>query len=255
MPALILGPLLRHVDKTSATIWVETDEPCQVSVTTGSNGEQATLGQAKTFHVRGHHYALVFVEELEPGSCTFYEVCLDEAVVWPEADSTRPPSRIRTPGGSDAFSVVFGSCRYATPLAITDEEQEDFPPDALDTYSVKIAALPQEQWPDALVLLGDQVYADETTETTKKYLASHRDLDKPPHDQLANFEEFTYIYHQSWTDPDIRWLLATIPSSMIFDDHDVIDDWNSSSAWRATITATDWWSDRVAGALGSYWIY
>jgi hypothetical protein len=213
------------------------------------------LGQTDTFHIRGHHYALVLVEGLEPGSVTPYEVRLDDEVVWPPADTPRPPSRIRTPGGPGAFSVVFGSCRYATPLVISSEDDQEFPPDALDTYSVMIAGLPQEKWPDALVLLGDQVYADETAAETKKYLASRRDLDQPPYDQLANFEEFTYIYRQSWTDPDIRWLLSTIPSSMIFDDHDVIDDWNTSAAWRADIEATDWWSDRIAGALGSYWIY
>lgn len=255
MPSLLLGPLLRHVDKVSATIWVETDAPCRVGVHASGADGSAPLAEANTFHIRGHHYALVFLEGLEPGSITPYEVLLDEAVVWPPEDSTRPPCRIRTPGGSEAFTVVFGSCRYATPLAITDQEQDDFPPDALDSYAIKIATLPQEQWPDALVLLGDQVYADETTETTKKYLASRRDLDKPPHDQLADFEEFTYIYHQSWTDPGIRWLLSTIPSSMIFDDHDVIDDWNTSSAWRTKINATDWWADRIAGALGSYWVY
>ncbi|MDQ4037269.1 MAG: alkaline phosphatase family protein [Actinomycetota bacterium] len=255
MPSLVLGPLLRHVDKVSATIWVETQAACRVSVTEPSDTGSRPLGEADTFHVRDHHFALVFVEGLEPGSATPYEVRLDGEVVWPLADSTRPPSRIRTPGGPGAFSVVFGSCRYATPLVISSEDNQEFPPDALDTYSVKIARLPSEQWPDALVLLGDQVYADETAEETKKYLASRRDLSKPPHDQLANFEEFTYIYRQSWTDPDIRWLLSTIPSSMIFDDHDVIDDWNTSGAWRADIESTDWWADRIAGALGSYWIY
>ena len=255
MPSLVLGPLLRHVDKVSATIWIEADAACRVTVTRAGGATSAPLGETDTFHIGGHHYALVLVDGLEPGSTTPYEVRLDDTVVWPSAESTRPRSRIRTPGGEGAFSVVFGSCRYATPLVITDEDDQEFPPDALDTYSSTIAGLPEEQWPDALVLLGDQVYADETAEETKKYLASRRDLDQPPHDQLANFEEFTYIYHQSWTDPDIRWLLSTIPSSMIFDDHDVIDDWNSSTAWRTTITATDWWADRVAGALGSYWIY
>lgn len=254
MPSLVLGPLLRHVDKVSATIWVEVDGTCRVSVT-AADSESAGLGDANTFHIGGHHYALVFVEGLEPGSITPYEVRLDDAVVWPLADSSRPPSRIRTPGGPGAFSVVFGSCRYATPAVVSEEGDEDFPPDALDTYAATIGGLPQEQWPDALVLLGDQVYADETAETTKDYLASRRDLSKAPHDQLANFEEFTYIYSQSWTDPEIRWLLSTIPSSMIFDDHDVIDDWNTSAAWRTTITAADWWADRVAGALGSYWVY
>jgi len=32
MTELLLGPLLRHVDATSATIWVETDGPCEVRI-------------------------------------------------------------------------------------------------------------------------------------------------------------------------------------------------------------------------------
>ncbi|MDQ3732490.1 MAG: alkaline phosphatase family protein [Actinomycetota bacterium] len=255
MPSLVLGPLLRHVDKISATIFVEADSACLVSITATGDGGGRRLGQATTFHIRGHHFALIIIEGLEPGSVTPYQVRLDDALVWPLADSVRPASRIRTPGGDGAFTVAFGSCRYATPLVITGDDDEEFPPDALDTYSSTIAALPEEQWPDALVLLGDQVYADETAEVTKRYLASRRDLSKAPYDQLADFEEFTYIYRQSWTDPDIRWLLSTIPSSMIFDDHDVIDDWNTSAAWRETVTAYDWWPERAIGALGSYWVY
>ena len=33
MAELILGPMLRHVSETSATIWVETDERCTVEHT------------------------------------------------------------------------------------------------------------------------------------------------------------------------------------------------------------------------------
>lgn len=32
MPALLLGPLLRHVGRETATIWVETGGPCTVEV-------------------------------------------------------------------------------------------------------------------------------------------------------------------------------------------------------------------------------
>ena len=50
MPSLILGPLLRYVGRTEATVWIEADRACRVAV----------LGQsAPTFEVRGHHYALV----------------------------------------------------------------------------------------------------------------------------------------------------------------------------------------------------
>ena len=42
---------------------------------------------------------------------------------------------------------------------------------------------------------------------------------------------------------------------MIFDDHDVRDDWNTSAAWRRDMQATDWWQERIVGALSSYWVY
>ena len=42
---------------------------------------------------------------------------------------------------------------------------------------------------------------------------------------------------------------------MIFDDHDVHDDWNTSQAWVDEYRAKPWWNDRIVGALMSYWIY
>jgi DNA-binding transcriptional regulator YhcF (GntR family) len=246
-PVLVLGPLLRHVDPVSATVWVEADRPCTVDV----------LGRtARTFCVGGHHYALVVVEDLEPGSTTPYEVHLDDVRVWPPQDTTFPPSRIRTPGGEGAFRIAFGSCRYASPRTV--EDSEGIPPDALDLYASQVAALPEERWPDALVLLGDQVYADELTKHTKSLLHRRRDREqaaRSPDDEVADFEEYTRLYYESWQDPQVRWLLSTIPSSMIFDDHEMIDDWNTSAAWRATTSQEPWWRGRITGGLSSYWVY
>jgi len=42
---------------------------------------------------------------------------------------------------------------------------------------------------------------------------------------------------------------------MVFDDHEMIDDWNTSAAWRAEVTPTDWWQRRISGGLVSYWVY
>jgi hypothetical protein len=243
-PVLVLGPLLRHVDPVSATVWVETDRPCDVTV----------LGRrARTFCVGDHHYALVLVEDLEPGSSTPYEVHLDDVRVWPPAQSTFPPSRIRTPGGGGRFRVAFGSCRYATPGTV--DADEGIPPDALDAYADRVATLPESEWPDALVLLGDQVYADELTTQTRRWLSLRRGEPAPPEAQVSNFEEYTRLYAESWSDPHVRWLLSTIGSSMIFDDHEMIDDWNTSAAWRDEVTTQGWWSSRISGGLVSYWIY
>ena len=42
---------------------------------------------------------------------------------------------------------------------------------------------------------------------------------------------------------------------MIFDDHDVHDDWNISAAWRRDFTAKPWWGKRIESAYQSYWVY
>jgi hypothetical protein len=42
---------------------------------------------------------------------------------------------------------------------------------------------------------------------------------------------------------------------MIFDDHDVSDDWNISSAWVEEMHQQPYWNDQIVGGYASYWIY
>jgi hypothetical protein len=42
---------------------------------------------------------------------------------------------------------------------------------------------------------------------------------------------------------------------MIFDDHDVHDDRNTSWEWVREIRRVPWWRERILGAYMSYWIY
>jgi hypothetical protein len=250
MTRLLVGPLLRHVGTTDATVWVETDGPCDVEV----------LGhRERTWQAFGHHYALVRIDGLTPGSSTPYEVSLDGEVVWPPADPSghgRPPSRIRTlPEGGAArpLRIGFGSCRYGRAAAKIGDKH--FDPDSLAAAARLMYREDESQWFDAFLMLGDQVYADETSEAIQRRIRRKRDITQGAKDQVADFEEYTWLYLESWTDPDVRWLLATIPTSMIFDDHDVRDDWNTSDSWRRDMQATDWWEERIIGGLSSYWVY
>jgi hypothetical protein len=241
---LLLGPLLRHVGATDATVWVETDRPCQVEV----------LGfRERTWSVAGHHYALVVVEGLQPGTDTAYDVRLDGGLVWPEPGSDRPPSRIRTVAPAQELRIAFGSCRYASMDAVAPGKE--YGADALAAYASALTARPEHEWPHALVMLGDQVYADTTSAQTKERIRRRRDIATGARDQVADFEEYSWLYSESWSDEDVRWLLSTIPTSMIFDDHDVRDDWNISRAWRADMRELSWWQERIIGALSSYWVY
>ncbi|MDQ0683499.1 hypothetical protein QFZ56_002462 [Streptomyces achromogenes] len=266
MAGLRLGPLLRYADGSSATVWVEASRPCAAEVRCADGAG----GAARTFQVAGHHYALVEVTGLTAGTSTAYEVFLDGSHVWPPPDSPFPPSEIHSPAaerdgsgggnrdgdggahGGDAVRVAFGSCRWAAPPA---GGNDPVGPDALDGLAARLAADPAAERPDVLLLLGDQVYADEVSDATRERIDARRGLTDPPGAEVADYEEYTWLYYESWRDPGVRWLLSTVPTCMVFDDHDVIDDWNTSAAWLADMRGTAWWRERVLSGLMSYWVH
>jgi hypothetical protein len=251
MPELVLGPLLRYVSTTEATVWVETSERCEVEV----------LGRTEpTFGVAGHHYALARIDGLEPGSLHEYSVSLDGERCWPPAGGGLPPSTIRTLAAGRPFDVCFGSCRVALPheepyTLSKDEDERGRGLDALHVLATQMSRGERDQWPELLFLLGDQVYVDEGSPAVRARIRAQRDTGKPPGEEVANFEEYTWLYHESWQDPLLRWLLSVVSSSMQWDDHDVNDDWNISRSWVEDMCATDWWAERAIGAIMSYWVY
>jgi PhoD-like phosphatase len=250
MPQLVLGPLLRYVSEDEAVIWVETDGPCEVEI----------LGTTdRTFCVCEHHYALVCCGGLEPGSWHEYEVRLDGEKVWPVNDGF-PASAFRTYPKDGPLELVFGSCRVAAPHVPPYSLRKDEDPrgreiDALHTLAQRMRNQPREEWPDVLLMIGDQVYADEVSPATRAFLETRRDPSAPPGERVLDFEEYTHLYRESWSDPTIRWLLSTVSTAMIFDDHDVHDDWNISQAWLDEMRSHEWWNRHILGALASYWVY
>ncbi len=258
MAELILGPMLRYVSETSATVWVETTERCTVEI----------LGRSSaTFCIAGHHYALVIVEGLEPASSTEYRLTLDGELRWPRADSALPPSRIRTLGGDTACKIIFGSCRTAAPhdapwsleLALDSRGRGV---DALHVYAMWMVDHPQEEWPALAVFLGDQIYADDSSPNARERIArarktlDHFDPEKKlPPELVDGFEEYTWLYQEAWSLEFEQWFFANVPTVMIFDDHDMVDDWNISDVWVRDIRRTRWWQDHVIGGLMTYWLY
>ena len=139
MTDVVLGPMLRYVDGERATVWVETDGPCEVSVLVG---EQEVAHRAPTFHVEGHHFALVTVTGLTPGTVTPYRVACDGAPVWPRLYDDLPPPLVPTPDG-ERVRLVFGSCRSAAPVRPPwnldyDQDERGRGPDALVAYAARL---------------------------------------------------------------------------------------------------------------------
>src|SRR3954447_6051188 len=257
-PELVLGPLLRYVAETEATIWVETDRACQVEI----------LGrQAQTFEVAGHHYALVVIGDLLPGAEYEYQVTLDGIVRWPGSGPDFPASVLRTTDPGRPLRLTYGSCRIAElPMprhrwssrrarqrAAADEKQHG--PDAMVAFALDLKDTPHDQWPDLMLHIGDQVYADNPGPATREHIDQTRASSVPPGYEVAGFAEYCFLYREAWSEPSVRWLLSVIPSAMIFDDHDVHDDWNTSASWRRDYAAKPWWPERIRSAFMTYWIY
>jgi hypothetical protein len=251
MPELLLGPLLRYVSETEATIWVETSEACEVEV----------LGRReRTFGVAGHHYSLVRVEGLEPGGFYEYEVALDGERRWPPAGHELPPSAIRTLTRAKPVDICFGSCRVAVPhekpyTQSKDEDPEGRELDALHVLATQMARSERDEWPELLFLLGDQVYVDEGSPRARERIRAKRDVDEPPGEDVLDFEEYSWLYEESWSDPLVRWLFSTVSVSMAWDDHDMSDDWNISRSWHEEMERHDWWHERAVDGIVSYWVY
>ncbi|MEO3761422.1 alkaline phosphatase D family protein [Mycobacterium sp. B14F4] len=251
MPEVRVGPLLRHVGETDATVWVETDEACRVEVLGNS---------ANTFEVEGHHFAIVCVTDLDPDSEHPYEVRLDGAKAWPPRDYEFPQPRIRLVPRDGSLRLLFGSCRASAPHRPPYTYQHWWHPkgkgiDVLRTYGMRMLRQPSALWPDALLMMGDQLYADQVNDTIKELVAEREVHANGPVEVLEDFEEFCIGYWDAWSDPVVRWMLSTLPTSMIFDDHEINDKWNTSQAWLEEKRRTDWYETRIIGGLMAYWIY
>ncbi len=251
MPEIVIGPMLRFIDEDEATIWVEVDEPCEVDV----------LGRtSKTFTVEGHHFAIVVVDGLEPGSTNPYEVKVDGECVWPPEGYEFPHPSIRTISRDGDLRLLFGSCRTSAPHHPPHTSQRWWNPngrgmDALYTFALRMLRQPRALWPDALMMMGDQLYADQPPKNVREKVEGREVHADGPVDVLEDFEEYTVGYHDVWTYPVVRWMLSTLPSSMIFDDHEINDKWKTSQGWLDEMRQTDWYEGRVHGGLMAYWIY
>ncbi|WP_117215819.1 alkaline phosphatase D family protein [Allorhizocola rhizosphaerae] len=215
MASLILGPQLRRVTRDQAVLWLQTDAPARVTVRIG----EASV-TVDTFETRGVHVALPVITP--PKMTMQYAVELDGEPVWPLPGM--PPSVITVRDENDLdATIVFGSCREA-------KRHPD--PDALIAYAAR-AMVHEQPLPDLLALIGDQIYADD----------------------VWSFAEYVELYRQAWSEPHVRWLLSTVSTVMIFDDHEIHDDWNSSAAWLAEMRARPGWEDHLGAGLESYWLF
>jgi hypothetical protein len=159
-------------------------------------------------------------------------VRLDGERVWPEPNSPLPPPVVRTLDPGRPLRLVVASCRRLGP------DPRRLGPDALHALAADAAR--REAVPDLLLFVGDQIYAD-----------------KPPPGltPACDFAGYARSYRAAWGEAHDRWLLSTVPSAMVCDDHDVHASWNSSADWLRRMRRRGGWPRHLADALAAYAVY
>ncbi len=246
MAKLILGPIVGGVHAHGAKIWGRADGQTMIYAWIGHepNLQDARYVGAALLTPDTGYAGVVAVNDLQPNTRYTYALTLEESP--PDPTQGPYPSFYTAPedGAPESLAFAFGSCFL--PRESADE--------AIFT------ALEQRRQEEDLrfwLLLGDQIYADA--------------WDVHPLGRVAlTADDYRAVYHHTWSRPPLRHLLAHLPSYMIWDDHEVDDDWHWTSLDRLTADIP-WWDKlirwlhgrppeerhltrkRVRAAIQAYW--
>lgn len=180
---IIHGPMLGNVTDRGASIWVRTREPMSLQAVTVDPEGTIRRTDAMASTAESDHTLRIDLEGMLPDQV--YEVFLVAEGDEPEKALRRVTIRTAPPAGKPAtFTVAFGGGAGFVP-----EYHRMW--DTIRSFE-----------PDALLMLGDNVY-----------------IDDPEHPLTQH-----YCYHRRQSEPRWRELVAGIPVYSIYDDHDFGDN-------------------------------
>ncbi len=313
MAVRVVGPIVRFVSQTTAAIWVEFDERCAVTLLarplTRDRSNAKKSGEAHlviTSRVGHRHFAIAYLTDLVPATLYRYQLVYlslwgDRPSAWPTsvqqltrrkdaivdrletvAIGTGPVFRTLAPPRAEGLRVAFGSCRKWLGGASHQDGADVIA--ELASWLADLESRRLTEWPHFLLLLGDQIYADDVAPEVQRYLKRRRrevgfptgfapptTLDSTRASlerqgraneaagakgfQLTHFEEFAYLYATSWRDDRASRVFANLPVFMMLDDHEITDDLNLTGGWVEQMEETGAWPLVVADGLAAYWVY
>jgi hypothetical protein len=207
MAKMTLGPVIGKVTDTTARILIEADATVQVTCTLIGSGLPPLQQAKKLTKDRPSVFSFAGLQPATPYSVTFKGIT-----------DPRVGRVITLPSNPAGLNLAVVSCNN-TPRRGETELWQDLFQRYVATGDVQL-----------LLHIGDQVYGDRAFE------GSMRILNGKPKATAAQKREILELYRQlyrwAWNHPPTRAVLATIPSLMIWDDHDIRDDWGSRAVDR-----------------------
>lgn len=237
------GPIVRATTATEATIWAELSGPCTVflhiKACNTSEHEVVTI-RTHTITIGGRYYVAPQATHLQPATWYSYHLSGIEQEHHPpllQYFRTLAVNMQQEP----SLRLIYGSCRQL------DRPQQD----TLAAFGRWLKEHWEERetlWPHVLLLIGDQIYADQPSPQLRVVYPQ-------AHQGARTFEDFAHFYQHAWTNEEgTRQALASIPTYMTPDDHEILNNWNTWPTWRAEVMQRGKEQILVDG-LVAYWVY
>ncbi len=203
MAALILGPIVGDVSHDHASLWARADGAAHLRAWIGQKSDlsdAAPIAATTPLTESGAFAGIVRVENLQPDTRYYYNLRLDEAHPLPSDEPFPSFQTFPQPGQPLDFNFAFGSC-YLPYMPDTGRMFRD------------LEAQRQSESLRFLLMIGDQIYADGSEANGLGRIA-------------IDVDDYRKVYTFIWSQPDLRRLMANIPTFMILDDHEVDNDWH-----------------------------
>lgn len=190
------GPFVGAVTERSAKIWVRACLEGSVAIRYRpvDGRDAAATTAASRSHRNGDQTIVTMLEDLSPGRVYGYSIVLNEEVL---------PKH----GGTFKTFPREGSASKMTFVIGTDLHFPHFP----STPIINAMGLSK---PDFALFVGDNVVVDQALETPL------------PNESQADYES---LYRDAWDDGQFRAFRARVPSFLMWDDHEILNDWDSGT--------------------------
>jgi len=198
--------IIGHITKTSAKIWLKGSEKYRYGFITYQNSTNSRITQAIYLGENTNHINVVELSNLTQDTGYDISLSLAETPDGKQLFSHNTPTHLKTDSDNRTTKFLLGSCNLQSLNWLAKG----------DKYIGGINELLDSQPVDFTLHVGDQIYAD-VPFLWRYYIPFIRI--KPQH--------YYKYYQDSWDRPEMSKFLARTSHYMIFDDHEMIDNFSN----------------------------
>ena len=209
---LKLGPIVGHTDQHSTRIWIRVSDPAALTATS----------PVYSLRIKGvGAFPFVTTESAAPIFGTAIATALGLREEWLYRYQVLRHGRV-VPGAEGSFRTMPAPSSFADVLFVSVSCSDASEPGAWPLLRDFIA----RSQPRFLLLMGDQVYLDADKAEWRRNLKAT---------QQRRRRSILDLYQRHWDHEPVAWVLANIPTYMMWDDHDFHNGWGSNASDSATL--------------------